>query len=586
MKVIWKTAAASLLFSSLLSAPVLPAAAAEEGAAPEITVVQAQTASDWTSSLSISVKGVLNERVANGYRIGAVFEVVNKEAQIVRMPDDYELRAKTADGWEYKLKGSSTNARSLEPRAKTDLVFETVVERDDPIPLSELNWVNVDWYTYPKTETTVLSLPLGNTIWSGSLNMTDGQLPVLEWGKPFKLAAESSSLVFTPVSVTLDRQQTAPTVVLKMKVHNDGSRTEALPLLALEAASEKETFTGKQIEQGTLTLEAGLDTYVHFAVPVKQDTTVQKLVLLSADSFALSATSTETIAVGQAILKLPEGDRPNAFGVPQSYNLGEVIVTDKVNQLIPADVQTSIVGLGSYDNDAAGYKTIVAKFQLTNTSTTPLATPEFAAELVGADGAAYTGNRQTGAVQQLLPGLSHIVQYSFLVPATESGENLLVRLYDGKTVAPYKSEIAAVHTAIQTPDSNGYLSFYPFEMKINSWHISYYTNFNSGAGSSIIYSYKLKVDADIRQKEQVVADSSFSKLVVEIVDKQGRAIGTETLSFTANTETQRKLASGETIISFLNLRTETDESPLTLRYYEAIETPAGVAKRLVAEFKK
>lgn len=582
MKCPWKIAAASFLLSSSLLVTAIPATAAENNAAP-VKVIQAESAAGWTSSLSIALKGVSNERVGEDYRISAVFEVRNTQPAIVRLPDDYELHALAAGGLDYTLNTSSVNVRSLAPYEKADVVYSLDVNREEAISLTELKWVNVDWYTYPKTITDVLSIPIEGKVWQGSAGMPEGQVPALAWGEPFQLAAESSNMVFTPVSLTLDRQQTAPTLVMKMKVHNRGKKPEPVPELILEAAAGQETFRASRIETAAVTLEPGTNAYIHFAVPVKQDTKMEKLILLSKDTFT-NGTGSGTIAAGQVQFALPQGDRPNAYGVAQSYTLGETIATDTVNQLIPADVRTSVVGLGIYETGTvSGYHAIVAAFQLTNNSTTTLATPEFAVELTGADGSVYTGSRQADAPAQLLPGVSHIIQYSILIPSSEKGDDVIIRLYDAKSVAPYKSEIAAVHTAAVNPDSEEYLSFYPFLMKIQDWSTSYVANYAT-ASSTVNYSYKLRLNADIQQKEGVMAESSASKLLVEIADPLGRVLIEEILSFTENTTTQRKLLSGETIINFESLRTEQQEHPVSIRLYDAIQTPNGIVKRLVKEF--
>src|SRR5690606_15755162 len=93
----------------------------------------------------------------------------------------------------------------------------------------------------------------------------------------------------------------------------------------------------------------------------------------------------------------------------------------------------------------------------------------------------------------------------------------------------------------------------------------------------ISYSYKLILDLDIERVEDVVVDSGFSKLKIEIVDSFNKMLGSETIAFTG----VDRLISGKQTILFNNIRTEQHQYPLTIHIYEVIDTPSGEASRLI-----
>lgn len=72
------------------------------------------------------------------------------------------------------------------------------------------------------------------------------------------------------------------------------------------------------------------------------------------------------------------------------------------------------------DNPGEGYKTAIAKFQLTNRSDAPVATPNFLTEISNSKSVSYQGSRQSNVATTLNPGLSYIVSYSFNLPQSES----------------------------------------------------------------------------------------------------------------------------------------------------------------------
>jgi hypothetical protein len=96
------------------------------------------------------------------------------------------------------------------------------------------------------------------------------------------------------------------------------------------------------------------------------------------------------------------------------------------------------------------------------------------------------------------------------------------------------------------------------------------------------YMYKMKMDIDINTVDDIVSDTNASNMTIELHDTRGRLIASQTLPFAG----MNKLVSGAQHITFDNLRTDQLEWPLTIKIYESVQTPNGVAKRLVKTMKQ
>lgn len=590
----WKRTAASLLAAVWVAASGLPVYASDDAAAgkePDVAApvagyVLAQTSQAYslTDSLQVEVTSVLNERTSDGNRIAAVVRMKNTGPKTTRIPD-YELRVRTADGREYVLTGSTANARSVQPNAKVELSYATLIDSAaQDLALADLVWVQTNWFVYPKEETDVLTVPVQGLVWSGSNEKIDESTPVLNWGETFRLPTENETLTFKPVSVTKSASEQKLCYIVKVLVDNPGSFVETIPDFTVEGRDGKDAFQGSRIEQGTLTLEAGEKRYIHFAVQTDQGTVLKNVIVMT-DEQTVTESATYKYSVGRINIQLPEGAQAAEQAV--DYKLKTDIPFDPLNKLIGSNVNVALVELSMLENDAKGYKTIMAKFRLRNLGQTPVPTPAFQTELLSINGYAYSGTRQTNAPEQLMPNLSHVINYSFIVPSTETGEHLTLKLLDATTVSPYQSTIAALNVAVQNPDQDNVWSFYPFEVKVNDWNLQAVTNYSSTVTNPVTYSYKLKLDLDVKETEEVVVDDNFSKFTVAIEDINGRELEEESLSFTANSSSNgdnRKLVSGVNTVTFSSLQTEQHEFPLSINVYETITTPNGTAKRLVGSF--
>ena len=570
----WKRTLSVVLASAtlLLTAPALPIRADGADVAPEAGQSSLYRLTD---TVLAEVKSVLNEREGDGTRIGAVVRLVNDGTRVTRVPD-YELRARTADGIEYTLRPSAANAKAIQPKERVELSYMLTLEHVREPELSELIWVDVNEYVYPKEETVVLSVPVDAIVWRGD----DDAVADAEWrpwGQPFTLPVLSETIVFTPVTLTREKTPNGPVEVVTLIAENKGERTETVPNFRLDGLAGNRTYAGQRVE-AEVELKPGEKKYVHYGILTENNAELAGLVVKTPETFVQVGPdgnpNVVTYAVGRFWLDLPQQTGTPLSRLPE-YKLREPIAFDPMNKLIDEHTTVSLVDLSLNESDTAGYNTIVAKFLVKNNDTRPAPLPAFQVELSNEAGFRYFGTRQTTAVQQLMPNLSYVINYFFTVPSTEKGDTLVMNILDGVTAAPYNVPIAGMKVAVRQDENSDVLSFYPYQVKLNYWAIS-------AQGSAAGYTYKLKIDVDITAVDDVVADPNASNMKIELADPLGRTIASQTLPFTG----PNRLVSGAQHIYFQNLRTDQFEWPLTIRLYEAIQTPAGEAKRLVATFKQ
>jgi len=586
MNNVWGTTA--LAVTLCLSGATLPVSSVWADQAVSAPVLSAPAYRQLSEALQVQVKSVLNEKTSDGVRIGVVVNLRNDSADAKRIPD-YELRVKTSDGAVYTLTGSSVNARSALPMSDTELSYMAKLTNKEAVALSELQWVDVDWNVYPKTETVVLAVPATGLGWAGSDAVITDPAAVKSWGEPFVIASSHLPLVYTTVDMDKQSSGQKSAFVVKMAVENTGESTIAVPDLMMEGKDGVSSYQGKQIEPGKITVEPKEKKYVHYAIETNPDTVLKSVNVLTPESFVQTDAKGQSAAVnytvGRVRIELPEGGRPASGLQPVAYSYNDTIRFDSLNKTIPSDVDVSLVEMTMHENQGIGYKTAIAKFKLTNRSDSPLPLPALGAELHSPQGVVYAGSRQVNPPKQLMPKLSHIVTYSFIVPSTEQAEQMELRLSDTGTAAPYKSAVAALNVVMQPLAEPGeVLSFYPFQVKVEDWHIQAYTNLINATNPTLTYGYKLKMILDVKQTDQVVVDQDFSKMKVALIDSSGRTLAEQNLSFTESGG-MNQLVSGETIVDFNKVRADYQDNDCTIQVYESIQTEFGEAKRLVAVFK-
>jgi hypothetical protein len=258
------------------------------------------------------------------------------------------------------------------------------------------------------------------------------------------------------------------------------------------------------------------------------------------------------------------GQETTAYANAQNYTLKNPLAINSSN-FIDSNLEVSLMELHMQENSDLGYKTAIAKYKLKNKGTTSVTLPNFQTDLMSGSGYTYTGVRQTAAAQTILPNTSNVVSYSFLVPSSETEDQLAMSLYDDN-----HSEMGTFKVTVQKEADEGPISFYPFEVNVKDYSLSYQFSNSS-------YTYKLALQLDVTRQEQVVVDPNFSKMSFELVDVLGNMLATQSLSFIGD----QKVVSGTQTISFSSAKIDQLQSGVTIRMYEQIDTPNGVTKRLV-----
>ncbi|WP_054973506.1 hypothetical protein [Paenibacillus sp. A3] len=644
MKQPWKTALTFVIIGTTLLPANLPALAADTTQA----TVAAPSNFGLTDSIRAAVKSLAIETTAGGTRIGASVRLYNGGTQKKRVPD-HQLHVRTADGVQYTLKASAGNKTALEPGEIGELVYMTVIEGTPAIKLSELSFVNVDEYVYPKKETNLLTIPLGaRQVWYASAAGADKAAEPKGWGEAFTIPGLNSSLRYTPSAIKIQypiggnsagasggasagaaaggtgetsggaaapeaggaaaapggatgapggapagatkatgaatgtgAAATGPVALVTLLVENPGIGRETVPEFRIDGQSEQKTYTGSRTEHGAVTVDAGEKKYIHFAIPVENNVTLTSLFVTTTETFVSGGgqgapTTATGFDVGRVQIAVPDGAKTDTTPAI-SYRIGRPIVFDPLNKMIDANTEVTLMEMHLHESDN-GFHSVVAKFRITNKSDKPVPVPAFQTEILGGDGASYAGARQSGVATALNPNMSYVVNYSFNVPKTENGKQLTIKLLDTQSSAPYTSTIASLQTAASSEVAGDTFAMYPFDLKIVDWALSATT---SPGMTGLSYGYKLSFTLDVKQTDNVVVDQNFSRLYMELVDSQGRMLGTADGPFTG----PNKLVTGKQNLTF-TAKTEQFENPFTIRVYEAFDTPNGLAKRYITTLKR
>ncbi|SDO28611.1 hypothetical protein SAMN04487897_11169 [Paenibacillus sp. yr247] len=526
-----------------------------------------------TNDIRAAIKNVAVTPTASGSQLAVTVRLYNGGATQNRIPE-HELRVQTTSGVSYTLKPSASNKEALQPKEIGELVYMSSVDSKEIGQIDQLSFVNVDIYSYPKVETTLLAMPTKSVWYGGTGSAALQSLGSLTWGEAFTIPGVNSELVYTPVEASMQNTAAGRAAVVTVLASNPGVGRETVPAFRLDAQSEQKSYEGKRSEADPVNLEAGEKKYIHFAIPVENGVTLSNLLVLSTDSFVPKGGGQATaLATGKLAIAWPKAEQGNSAAVP--YTIGDPIVFDALTKVIDQKTEVSLMELHLHENPGEGYQTAVAKFKLTNTSTTPSPVPAFLSELTNAQGVTYQGARQTNVTTLLNPGLSYVVSYSYIVPQTEEGTSFSLKLLDAQAAAPYTTTIAALQTDVQKEEMDSTISLYPFNLAFNDVSVSTQTT------AQLMYTYKFRLDLGITQKENVVVDNNFSKLRFEIVDNVGRVVGSKDASFTG----VNKLISGKQILDATNITTDQFSYPFTVNVYETIETQNGTAKRLLKVIK-
>jgi len=574
MKKKWKQTLIRVILSASL---LIPLVSFQVNADEMNSISSAQAKNEYrlTDSIIVKVKSILNEMTPKGTRVGAVIRLYNEGSQVIRIPD-YEVRVKTKEGIQYTLRPSVVNAKAIQPKVTVELSYMIVVARDDAFSLSTLTWVDVDEYVYPKLEKPVLSIPISTIEWKGENAILSDPTANKQWGEAFILSVLSTSIEYKPVSlVEQNTPQGAVTIVGLLAINNSEMR-RPIAEFRIDGKSDTKVYNGKRLELASLELDPGEQRYLHYAIPAGNSMKLKSLTVLSTEDFASDDQTTINYSIGRLNITLPyDTNALRSMNPLLTYEWNKPIPFDPLSKLIQPEVDVSMVALHMHESAGGGIKTAVAKFKLQNRSDHPVSVPRFQAQLMSNGGYQFTGIRQSTVIETLIPNISYVVYYTFILPSTESGEQLVMEILDGETFVPYNIPIAAFRTQAQLEQGDTTLAFYPFNVKLINWSVS--MNSASSQGS-LPYSYNLTLNLNIHPQEDVVVDQNFSRMKVELVDAQGQTIGVKALSFSG----ENRLVNG---IQLINISSERFGSSLSLRIYETMDTPFGEADRLIQTVK-
>jgi hypothetical protein len=576
MNRIWKKSAAVTLLSIVLLTSAYPVLASDNTVTTEGSAIAqiAQARYSLNPSIEVEIKSILNESTLEGTKLGAVVRMHNTSSKVTRVPE-YELRLRTADGVEYTLQSSSKNAKSLQPKAQQELSYLTIIDQSEEIELSQISWVNVDMYVYPKKETALLTLPVDTSnSWKGSNSLITNQTAILKWGETFTLAALNSPIVYRTKDIHLEFVDKKPVTIVQIEASNPAKERQTVPVFTMDGKTVSQVFVGKRVE-GAIILEPGEKQYLHMLIPTELGSSLSSLNVLTPEKFSAGGED-KSYSIGRLSILLP--DNATSAIPAAAYELGKPMQLDPLNQKIHKSMDVSLVELHIKENDADGFQTTVAKFKLTNRSERPLPVPVFQTEIASKDGYTYSGSRQSATALNIVPNASYVVSYSFALPASETGEGLRLSLYDKQTTGDYSynSILASYQVAALSDYDDKLLKVYPFDVKVDDWSLS--AQYSPMTG----YNYKLKLFLGLTQDKQVLSDANSNKLEFDVFDSTDNMIGSTIKGFTG----ANRLQSGENNIN-LNATSEQLAFPVHINVYEVFTNENGeTAKRLLTTFKQ
>ncbi|BFT75298.1 hypothetical protein [Paenibacillus sp. P36] len=573
MKINWKHTMVMFILSVSL---VIPSAAFHVAADEKYASTTTVKSYSLTSDIKVEVKSILNESTPEGARIGTVVRLYNAGDRLTGVPE-YEVRAKTQEGLEYIMRPSQANAKNIQPKETVELSYMTNIERFDVFSLTDLSFYDVDEFVYPKQEKKIISLPISDLEWKGEKAVLTDPSTTKTWEDSFTIPVLSSTLSYKPVSLAEQNTPDGPMTIVALLAKNTGDKKTNIPDFRINGKSENKIYSGKRIEKDPITLEPGEENYVHYAIPIRNKMDLKSLSVLTPEDFVGEDNKHTEYLIGRLTITPPGANDVRYFMNQLSqYEWNKPLQIDPLTKLIRPEISVSMVDLRVYESAGGGFKAAVAKFKLLNKSESPLQVPLFQTVLTSSSGNKYLGTRQNTQVDTLIPNLSYVIYYSFIIPNAENGEQLAMEITDGKSVQPYNLPVAAFKTKVMDETDDKDAAFFPFQVTLNNWSIG--INYNMGQGS-VPYSYKNNLDFGIKLQDEIVVDQSFSQMRLEFADAKNRIMASKVLTFTGD----NKLVSGAQSIDF---NADRLENTVYLRIYEIIDTPFGEARRLVQTVKR
>jgi hypothetical protein len=310
-------------------------------------------------------------------------------------------------------------------------------------------------------------------------------------------------------------------------------------------------------------LEPGEKQQLYYSILMDNNVKLKSLDVLTPESFVGADQRTTSYNVRLLNVKLPAGTLGfQGINLLFSYQMGMPIQFDSANKLINPDVEVSLSELRLHKAEGDGFNIAIAKLKLVNRGKSPVPVPVFAAQLMDEKGNQFSGNRQSASADTLAPDLSYVISYSFNLPSVYASEKLAMMIFDNQTIAPFYVPIAAIPTQIQAETDGSSVSIYPFQVNFVGWTFS---------------SNQLKLNTEVYRDDNIIVDQNYSGLIFELLDDEGTVIGSESKPLIG----EKRLINGWQTLTAGNMDSELLKIPKTIRVYEAIDTPFGVAKRLL-----
>ncbi|WP_028549823.1 hypothetical protein [Paenibacillus sp. UNC451MF] len=535
--------------------------------------------------LQVKINGLLSEHSISGTRIGVKVKMYNVSNDTVRVPD-YEPRVAIGNGAKYVLKGSADNGVSVPPMSSIELGYMTQIDGGDELKPTDIVWIDVNKDVYPKVETTMLDVPVSNLVWYGDQTLISDPNAIKAWGETFTIPSLDSSLTYTPIHLDTNFKDQTPVKVLKLLVQNPGITTESIPSFSLDGKSATLTYKGYRADQAVTTLDPGDKKYIYYAVPTDLDIQLNSVTISTSETYKVpnrtDASANISYKIGRLSIQLPEGNASDKDTTePAPYIMNTPLRIDPINNSVNPDIAVSVVDMQTYENEGMGYQTGIVKMKFSNKSDKPLPVPQFAAELVGG-GYTYAGSRLNNTATLVVPGTDYVINYSFVLPMNDAKNQYTLKLIDDKTAAPYKITISQAYVAMNnTTLDNQQLLAYPYQVTIKDWALSNLAGMNQ-ATQTYSYNYKLRINTELKSTDTVMVDANYNKLLMVLETRDGRKIA----STLKNLSGESRLTSGEQLIYFNDTQLDQLENKLRLKLYETIDTPAGLARRLVAQLER
>lgn len=601
-KILKKALTIILCASMLLAAAGLVSAEGASEAKKPVPPQAANAVKKPFDSLKFTIKTMLNEVTDGGSRIAAVVKVENTTGKPVRIPD-YAVRVRLDLGTEFALQPGANNVKLIEPWSVKELSFMTVIDTKHFVRPEKLLWVDSDWTVYPKVDKVMLALDIPSDVWSNDYSRISDTDAIKIWGESFQIPSLDTSLKFKPVSILREYSPPAKERVVRggktlsdiyivtIEASNPSSNSKNVPDLKIRAKSRSEVYYAERVDKDPMVLLPNENKFMRYTIAVDEGTTLQSLIVHSAESFALAGAngqvSNTDFSVGRVEIILPtKGYQEPKEAV--SYDWNQPMAFDSQSSLIPSGIQVSLAGSSMLSDKDVGFRALMLRFKIDNRSGNTMAVPAFQTELVTEDGKYYAGLKQESTIQQIMPNSGVIVAYTFMLPFDDKGKAYTLHVLDDKMAAPYKTTIGSYR--VQMPvDSTGTLAFslYPFDLKVRSYEIKFIRQVSSPLEGMGAYmdptNVSLKIDFKINRVPNVLIDPNFAKIQMELVNSSNKPIApVKTVSLFG----PDKLTDGMQTIVFDGLSESDLSHPIMINFYELQDTPFGPAKRYMGRVFK